>query len=83
MDRSYDAPHAIKKYSDMSNAEKRYAHIMYPLCLNGDIESFKNVLLNYKSFLLELIPILYNKISNYFDVEDHVFGYFSFEVNSG
>lgn len=84
MDRSYDVPHEVKKYDEMSDKEKRYANIMYPLCKKNDIKSYRGFLSSYKSFLDELIPILFEKAMDEMglSLEDLAFGFFCFEVHS-
>lgn len=84
MDTNYDVPHEVKRYDEMSNEEKRYAHTMYPLCQKNDIETYKEILLCYRHFLNELIPSLFKKVREEMDLslDDLAFGYFCFEVHS-
>ena len=83
MDREYDIPHTVKKYDDMSDEDKRYACTMYPLCERSNIKEFQNAILAYKSYLIELIPILFEKVKKQVEPMDYAFGYFCFEIHSG
>lgn len=84
MDNIYDIPHELEQYKDMNENKKRMARILYPICKNGDYESFHNHLNVYENYLNELIPLLFSKaIENLkLSQEDLAFGYFCFEVDS-
>ena len=83
MDRDYDVPHTVKKYEDMSDKEKRYAHTMYPLCEKSDIKKFQKAILAYKTYLIELIAILFEKVKLQVEPIGYAFGCFCFEIHSG
>lgn len=85
MDHIYDIPHEIEQYDEMDNDKKRMARILYPICKVGDYKSFHNYLDNYREYLNELLPILFNEAIDKLElsVDDMAFGYFCFEVNSG
>lgn len=84
MDKNYDVPHKVKKYDELSDGEKKYANIMYPLCQKNDIETYKKLLLTYRNYIAELILCLFEKARKELtlSVDDLAFGYFCFEVNS-
>lgn len=85
MDHIYDIPHDVEQYDDMSEEKKRDARIRYPICKNGDYETYIQYLLRYKEYLNELIPILFDKVVKKLNLsqDDMAFGYFCFEVHSG
>ncbi len=71
-----------KDYDKMSEEEKRMASILY--CRMNDTERFKEHLLSYKTYLNELLPILFNIAKTEMELgEDEIaFGFFCFEVHS-
>lgn len=73
-----------KKYDDMNHEEIRIGKILFPLCKNKDIETYKKLLEIYVEFLDELIPKLMeiSKCKIGLKDEELVFGYFCFEVHS-
>ena len=73
-----------KNYDEMSEEEKRIASILSPLCKTKDVERFKEHLLSYKTYLNELIPLLFNraKIEMELGEAEIPFGFFCFEVHS-
>lgn len=73
-----------KKYADMNYEEIRISKILFPLCQNEDIETYKASLEIYIEFLNELIPKLMeiSKCKMELKDEDLAFGYFCFEVHS-
>lgn len=85
MDNIYDIPHEVKQYTEMSEYEKRMARTLYPICKNGDFESYHQYLQNFNNYLDELIPKLFEEAIKKLDLnqDDLAFGYFCFEVNSG
>lgn len=84
MDRNYDTGIKPKTYNELSEEEKRIAGIRYPLCHTDDTESYKGYLLAYKTYLYELIPIMFERVKKSMKLteEDIPFGHFCFEVNS-
>lgn len=85
MDNIYDIPHEIKQYKDMNEYEKKQVQILYPVCKHGDYQTFHKYLNDYKEYLNELIPMLFEKVKDSLNLsqEDIAFGYFCFEVYSG
>lgn len=72
-----DTPRTLKDF--------RLGSILYPLCQNEDVETFKNALEKYKESLTELLPIMMEIAKSEMELTaDHLpFGYFCFEVHSG
>ncbi|MEG1461949.1 hypothetical protein [Anaerorhabdus sp.] len=85
MDNIYDIPHEIEQYKNMSEDRKKQAQILYPVCKHGDYQAFHKYLNNYKEYLNELIPMLFEKAKDNLNLtqDDMAFGYFCFEVHSG
>jgi hypothetical protein len=63
----------------------RLGSILYPLCQDEDVESFKNALEKYKESLRELLPVMmeFAKLEMELTADHLPFGYFCFEVHSG
>lgn len=73
-----------KEFIDMSNEDIRLGEILFPLCQNTDIKTYKKSLEIYVEFLDELIPKLMEiaKFKMGLNDEHLAFGYFCFEVQS-
>lgn len=85
MDNIYDIPHDVTPYDDFSDDKQKMARILYPLCKNNDVESFHKHLDDFKGYLNELLPMLFEDAIKKLNLtqEDLAFGYFCFEVHSG
>ena len=58
--------------------------ILYPLCKNNDVTSYKNALGKYKDSLNEILPKMMDIAKSEMELkeEDIAFGYFCFEIHS-
>lgn len=63
----------------------RLGAILYPLCQNNDIDSYKNALEKYKESLRELLPKMMGIVKSEMELKEEYlpFGYFCFEIHSG
>jgi hypothetical protein len=62
----------------------RLGAILYPLCQNDDVNSYKNAIEKYKEILRELLPKMMEIAKSEMGLkEEHLpFGYFCFEIHS-
>lgn len=73
-----------KDYIDLNDEEVRQGKILFPLCKNNDLETYKKSLETYIEFLDELIPKLMEISKSEMNLKDNdlAFGHFCFEVQS-
>lgn len=59
--------------------------ILYPLCKNNDVTSYKNSLERYKNCLNEILSKMMDVAKSTMELKDKdiAFGYFCFEIHSG
>ena len=84
MDRIHDIPHEATHYDNMTKENQITARILYPICTPDDIETYHLYLDNYRCYINEILPILFDDARKKLNLryEDLAFGYFCFEVHS-